>query len=99
MGTVKKQYAEGANSARHAHSRRKRWREFRSAGPRGCGGQEETGATGPTRSEGSGAEVEQRGGQCVSEPTARPMVTRPPHESGRGSITELPGGRPFRRQG
>ena len=34
-----------------------------------------------------------------SEPTARPMVTRPPTELERGWIAELPGGRPFRRQG
>ena len=63
VGTVKKHHAKGANRRANAHSRRS------VGGSRGrldaCS-QEETGATGPTRSEGSGTEVEQRGGALRS---------------------------------
>ena len=69
MGNVKKHHAEGAVSARRAHSRRS---DGGSHGRLDACSQKETGATGPTRSEGSGAEVDQRGGLCeASRPRDR----------------------------
>ena len=61
MGNVKKHHAEGANRPAHDHSRRS---VGESRGRLDACSQKETGATGPTRSEGRGGEVEKRGGEA-----------------------------------